>query len=153
MVPPTRSRKQQHLAHKRSLGAAGRQSSPSQRKPVGRAADATGQVVAGSSEKDRLAVSGPAPKLFDRESEKTISVKEAAFRLKKSHDTIYRWLRSGRLQGWQLGGSGCSILVREDSVTVALLRSLGREGPASRKQPELCSSVAGPGCSAGRAAM
>ena len=71
--------------------------------------------------------------VFDRENERTIPVKEAAFRLKKSEDTIRRWLRSGRLQGWQMGGSGCAILVCEDSVTGQLLRSLGRGGPVIRR--------------------
>ena len=45
-----------------------------------------------------------APRPFDRDKEKTMSVKEAAFLLKKHEDTVYLWLRSGRLRGWQPGG-------------------------------------------------
>ena len=62
-----------------------------------------------------------APVPFDRTAAKTLSVKEAAFRLHKSEDTIRHWLRVGRLRGWQLGGRGCSVLVSEDSVKRALL--------------------------------
>jgi hypothetical protein len=51
-----------------------------------------------------------------------------------SSDTIYKWLRSGRLQGWQFGGAGSSVLVSEASVQTALLRSLGRANIA-RKPP------------------
>jgi len=53
-------------------------------------------------------------------NEKTITVKEAAFRLKKSEDAVYLWLRTGRLHGWQPGGRGCAILVSEGSVEAAL---------------------------------
>ena len=67
------------------------------------------------------------------DSQRTVSVKEAAFRLKKSPDAVYRWLRSGRLRGWQLGGARCTILVSEDSVTEQLRHSLGVRG---RKPPQ-----------------
>ena len=40
---------------------------------------------------------------LDLGKEKTVTVKEAAFRLKKTADTVYHWLRSGRLRGWQDG--------------------------------------------------
>ncbi|SRR5579884_4304840 len=47
---------------------------------------------------------------------KLITVKHAAFLLGKSEDAIYRWLRTGRLKGFQPGGSRCWILVDESSV-------------------------------------
>ena len=45
----------------------------------------------------------------------------AAFRLGKSEDTIYSWLRMGRLRGWQIGGRRCAVLVSEESIEQALL--------------------------------
>ena len=33
------------------------------------------------------------PKPFDREKDKTMTVKDAAYRLKKHEDTVYLWLR------------------------------------------------------------
>lgn len=57
---------------------------------------------------------------FDWRTAKTLSVKEAAFRLNKSEDTVHSWLRAGRLRGWQLGGRCCAILVSEESVERAL---------------------------------
>lgn len=57
---------------------------------------------------------------------KTVSVKEAAFRLRKSPDSIYTWLRRGRLKGWQPGGHGCQIQVLEASVEQALKHMLGK---------------------------
>jgi excisionase family DNA binding protein len=65
----------------------------------------------------------PAPQPLDRQREKTVTVKEAAYRLGKSEDAIYKWLRTGRLKGWQPGGRWCSILVLESSVDRALLYS------------------------------
>ena len=56
---------------------------------------------------------------------KTVSVKEAAFRLHKSCDSVYAWLRRGRLIGWQPGGPGCQIQVVESSIEQALKRSPG----------------------------
>jgi excisionase family DNA binding protein len=70
----------------------------------------------------------PAQKPLDRQREKTVTVKEAAYRLGKSEDAIYKWLRTGRLKGWQPGGRGCSILVLESSVEMALLYSFERAG-------------------------
>lgn len=64
-----------------------------------------------------------APAVFDRNTARTLSVKEAAFRLNKSDDTILLWLRQGRLRGWQLGGRRCSVLVSEESVEQALLEA------------------------------
>ncbi|MBI3934802.1 MAG: helix-turn-helix domain-containing protein [Acidobacteria bacterium] len=66
--------------------------------------------------------------------EKTVTVKEAAFRLGKSPDAVYQWLRSGRLRGRQPGGRGCAILVVESSVNDALLFSFERAG-AGRSRP------------------
>jgi excisionase family DNA binding protein len=62
---------------------------------------------------------------FDRDKTRTITVKEAAYRLKKSADAIHGWLRTGRLRGWQLGGPGCAVMVSEDSVEEALAGGLG----------------------------
>jgi excisionase family DNA binding protein len=52
---------------------------------------------------------------------KTVTAKEAAFRLNKSTDTIYRWMRAGRLHGWQLGGARCSVMISVESVERVLL--------------------------------
>ena len=68
------------------------------------------------------------PKPFDREKERTIPVKEAAYRLKKSEDTVYSWLRAGRLRGWQLGGNRCAVMVDAASVEKALLCEMGAGG-------------------------
>ena len=57
-----------------------------------------------------------------------MSVKEAAFLLKKHEDTVYLWLRSGRLRGWQPGGPGCGVLVCEASVKEALECHPGSDG-------------------------
>ena len=65
---------------------------------------------------------------LDLGKEKTVTVKEAAYRLKKSADTVYHWLRSGRLRGWQPGGRGCAILVVETSIAEALSCQLGGNG-------------------------
>ena len=58
------------------------------------------------------------------QSDKTVSVKEAAFRLGKSEDAIRIWLRQGRLKGWQPGGRGCAIFVAEGSLEKALACSV-----------------------------
>jgi excisionase family DNA binding protein len=65
---------------------------------------------------------------FDRDTTRTIAVKEAAYRLRKSEDTVYQWLRLGRLRGWQLGGPRCAVLVCEESVEEALAGSFGSDG-------------------------
>jgi len=65
---------------------------------------------------------------LDRSKEKTVTVKEAAYRLGKSEDAVYLWLRSGRLRGWQPGGRGCAILVAEASIAEAMCCSLGGRG-------------------------
>lgn len=49
----------------------------------------------------------------------TLTVKEAAFRLGKSNDTVRYWLRTGRLKGWQPGGRKCALAVLETSVAMA----------------------------------
>lgn len=61
------------------------------------------------------------PRPFDRERDKTMTVKDAAYRLKKHEDTVYLWLRTGRLRGWQLGGPRCGVLVEAASVEKALV--------------------------------
>jgi excisionase family DNA binding protein len=63
---------------------------------------------------------------------KTVSVKEAAYRLRKSPDSIYAWLRRGRLRGWQPGGPGCQIQVIEASIDQALRNMLGPGAAVSK---------------------
>ena len=75
----------------------------------------------------------PEPRPLDRQRQRTLTVKEAAYRLGKSEDAIYKWLRSGRLEGWQPGGRWCSIVVLESSVERALLSSF--ECAASNGRP------------------
>ncbi|MBI2815960.1 MAG: hypothetical protein HYX72_03375 [Acidobacteria bacterium] len=60
--------------------------------------------------------------LLNLAGEGTISVREAAFRLCKSEGAVRKWLRRGRLKGWQVGGSHCTVLVSEASVEEALRR-------------------------------
>ncbi|MBI3934844.1 MAG: helix-turn-helix domain-containing protein [Acidobacteria bacterium] len=48
-----------------------------------------------------------------------LTAKEAAYQLGKSSDTVYQWLRTGRLQGRQVGGPGCAIQVSAASVEAA----------------------------------
>ena len=77
--------------------------------------------------------------VLDLNKEKTVTVKEAAYRLRKSVDAVRLWLRSGRLRGWQPGGRGCAILVTEASITEALSCPLGGNGnglhlPAQRSE-------------------
>ena len=67
----------------------------------------------------------PSPTPFDRSKEKTVTVKEAAFRLGKSADAVRLWLRTGRLRGWQPGGRWCTVLVSEASIEEALLCRAG----------------------------
>ena len=67
----------------------------------------------------------PSSNPLDANTEKMITVKEAAFRLGKSNDAVYLWLRAGRLRGWQPGGRCCAILVAESSVEEALLCPAG----------------------------
>ncbi len=80
-----------------------------------------------------------AVQVLDLNKEKTVTVKEAAYRLRKSVDAVRLWLRSGRLRGWQPGGRGCAILVTEFSITEALSCPLGGNGnglhlPAQRSE-------------------
>lgn len=85
--------------------------------PQGEASPERGRRAAFSVPAACLTPSEP----LDRNKERTITVKEAAFRLNKSADAIYLWLRAGRLRGWQPGGPRCAILVAEASVQEALL--------------------------------
>lgn len=64
------------------------------------------------------------PPALNLQSERTVSVKEAAYRLGKSEDAVRLWLRQGRLKGWQPGGRGCAILVAEASLERALACSV-----------------------------
>lgn len=70
------------------------------------------------------------PHSVDLRKENTITVKEAAFRLKKSEDTVYSWLRAGRLRGRQPGGKCCGVLVEVASVEEALLCEIGSDSKA-----------------------
>jgi hypothetical protein len=63
---------------------------------------------------------------LDGAQAKTVSVKEAAFRLRTSPDSVYAWLRRGRLLGLQPGGPRCQIQVVESSIEQALKRLHGR---------------------------
>lgn len=86
----------------------------------------------------RLQAASPVPALANRPErnapaeepqpapDQLLSVKEAAYRLRKSPDSVYSWLRRGRLQGRQPGGRRCSIQVLESSVLHALQFSLGK---------------------------
>lgn len=65
---------------------------------------------------------------FDRKTAQTLTVKEAAYRLNKNTDTVYQWLRLGRLRGWQLGGRRCAVLVCEESVEETLACGMGVNG-------------------------
>ena len=77
------------------------------------------------------AASAPVPpKPLDLSKERTITVKEAAFRLRKSADAVRYWLRTGRLRGWQPGGRCCAVVVSEASLEEALLRRVGVGGAA-----------------------
>jgi excisionase family DNA binding protein len=62
-------------------------------------------------------------RVLDLRKEKTITVKDAAYRAMKSEDTIYRWLRSGRIKGWQPGGARCNVLISETSLQDVMNRS------------------------------
>jgi excisionase family DNA binding protein len=74
----------------------------------------------------------PTPEVpMDPSQLRMVSVKEAAYRLRKSPDSIYAWLRRGRLRGWQPGGHGCQIQVIEASVDEALKNILGVRGATS----------------------
>jgi excisionase family DNA binding protein len=74
------------------------------------------------------------------QKERSITVKEAAFRAGKSEATIHDWLRGGRLRGWQPGGRRCFVLVEEASLEEALgflpspRRTTHRVAGASRKR-------------------
>ena len=70
-------------------------------------------------------VAGPA---LDFTKERTLTVKEVAYRLGKSEDAIRQMLRRGRLRGWQVGGRFCSVLVSEESVEEVLITGTRRFG-------------------------
>jgi excisionase family DNA binding protein len=66
--------------------------------------------------------------MLDLTKERTLTVKEASFRLGKSEDGIRKMLQRGALRGWQIGGPFCSILVSETSVEEVLIWSTIRFG-------------------------
>jgi len=95
---------------------------PASENDSGIAADMPAPALQSADSASRPLASRP----LDVQQEKTLTVKEAAFRLHKSPDAIYLWLRTGRLQGWQPGGRCCSIMILESSVQQALVCALGR---------------------------
>jgi excisionase family DNA binding protein len=66
--------------------------------------------------------------MLDLTKERTLTVKEASFRLGKSEDGIRKMLQRGALRGWQIGGPFCSILVSEESVEEVLITGTRRFG-------------------------
>lgn len=134
MVPPTRSRNRSKptLNPPQPVDScqAKTQANPtvrqSLRKTVNRVADAAGEIRQDAT--PPAVATTAAPHLLSRNflDEKTITVKEAAYRLGKSTDAVYQWLRTGRLRGRQPGGRCCAILVLESSVNDALLFSFER---------------------------
>lgn len=142
MVPPAAQfkiakRKGKHSTLGRArLGKQQMNPSPaaSIRKPEVRTLDPAGVIPEGPPLRP-CPIPGPCPVLagdirkpLNRLDEKTLTVKEAAYRLGKSADAVYLWLRTGRLRGWQPGGPGCAILVAESSVNAALLFSFEQAG-------------------------
>ena len=65
---------------------------------------------------------------FDFMKERTLTVKEVAFRLGKSDEAVRQLLRAGRLRGWQVGGRFCTVLVSEASVEEVLITGTKRFG-------------------------
>lgn len=130
LVPPKRSQARselpRHAPTRMPASPARKRAAPAERKPAGRAADPSGAIRAEAERRGEE----PAPGISLRGpcAEKTITVKEAAFRLGKSTDAVYKWLRTGRLRGLQPGGRCCAILVVEASVSEALLHSFQRAG-------------------------
>ena len=136
MVPPAARRSIQKTKEK----SAARTSSPLApdapvpslekplRKAAGRAADPAGEIPEGATPLSGASLAANFATSENLLAEKTITIKEAAFRLGKSPDAIYHWLRSGRLRGRQPGGRGCAILVVESSVNEALRCSFRRAG-------------------------
>ncbi|MBI2818151.1 MAG: helix-turn-helix domain-containing protein [Acidobacteria bacterium] len=60
---------------------------------------------------------------LDLRAERTLTVKDAAFRLNKSEAAVRMWLRRGRLKGWQVGGTYRTVLVSEKSVEEVLMQT------------------------------
>ena len=67
-------------------------------------------------------------KPYHRDKTRTLTVKDAAYLLNRSEDTVYQWLRRGRLRGWQIGGRRCAVMVCEESVEEALAGSFCSDG-------------------------
>jgi excisionase family DNA binding protein len=65
---------------------------------------------------------------FDFMKERTLTVKEVAFRLGKSDEAVRQLLRAGRLRGWQVGGKFAQMLVSEESVEEMLITGTRRFG-------------------------
>ena len=129
MIPPMSSREKSKTREKRGAririphpkGIAIPAVKKPLRKEAHRVADPAGEI-----REEALPPSGAAPAVHlpahqNPLDEKTVSVKEAAYRLGKSTDAVYQWLRTGRLRGRQPGGRRCAILVVEASLNEALL--------------------------------
>jgi excisionase family DNA binding protein len=66
--------------------------------------------------------------MLDLGKERTLTVKEVAFRLGKSDEAVRQLLRAGRLRGWQVGGKFAQMLVSEESVEEMLITGTRRFG-------------------------
>jgi excisionase family DNA binding protein len=69
-----------------------------------------------------------APLTPDFMKERTLTVKEVAYRLGMSTSSVRLWLQNGRLRGWQVGGRYCKVLVSEASVEEMLITGTRRFG-------------------------
>lgn len=79
----------------------------------------------GQQPAESSSVAGP---MLDLTKERTLTVREAAYRLGKSEVAIRHMLHAGRLRGWQVGGIKCPILVSEASVEEVLILGTIRFG-------------------------
>lgn len=63
-----------------------------------------------------------------------MTVKQAAAHLKVSVDTIYNWIRHGKLLAYQPGGSRCALTIPDHAVGHALQRAAKVSGHALRPE-------------------
>ena len=64
-------------------------------------------------------------------SERMLTVREVAERLRVPEQTVRRWLRDGRLRGARLGGTKLGYRIAESDVETFLEASYGRQGKAA----------------------
>lgn len=134
MIPPTSTRIKPKSGAKRGARIripqadqiAGAALLKSIRKPVRGVSHAAGEIQAEAMAVERPTPTAPLSVHQDSLEGKMVTVKEAAYRLGKSTDAVYQWLRTGRLRGRQPGGRGCAILVLESSLNAALLCTFER---------------------------